>query len=96
MYYLTTHSTHFIYGYMVSDMVKDHSDSEKGNPLPPHRLLFLINSKGSCIYTTPGCGRNRAGCAAVLYNIHILLITVLRGNIVKSNVRYLGGGGGGG
>ena len=28
-------------------MVKDHSDSEKGNPLPPHRLLFPINSKGS-------------------------------------------------
>ena len=23
-------------------MVKDHSDSEKGNPLPPHRLLLSI------------------------------------------------------
>ena len=46
-FYLTTHSTHFIYGYMASNMVKDHSDSEKGNPLPPHRLLFTINSKGS-------------------------------------------------
>ena len=34
MFYLTTHSTHFIYGYMASDMVKDHSDSERGNPLP--------------------------------------------------------------
>ena len=33
-------------------MVKDHSDSDKGNPLPPHRLLFLINSKGSFICTT--------------------------------------------
>ena len=31
-------------------MVKDHSDSEKGNPLPPHRLLLSINSKGSYIY----------------------------------------------
>ena len=40
MFYLTTHSTHFIYGYMASDMVKDHSDSEKGNPLPPHMLLI--------------------------------------------------------
>ena len=67
MFYLTTHSTHFIYSYMVSaevgrkegnvlfndalntfylrlygirHMVKDHSDSEKGNPLPPHRLLL--------------------------------------------------------
>ena len=108
MFYLTTHSTHFIYGYMASDiwlrtilivrketccrhigyscwltarvllyaperernvlfndalnifylrlygvrhMVKDHSDSEKGNLLPPHRLLLLINSKGSFICT---------------------------------------------
>ena len=74
MFYLTTHSTHFIYGYMASDiwlrtiqiererrerernvlfndalntfylrlygvrhMDKDHSDSERGNPLPSHR-----------------------------------------------------------
>ena len=36
IFYLMTHSTHLIYGYMVSD----HSDSEKGNPLPPHGLLF--------------------------------------------------------
>ena len=34
-------------------MAKDHSDSEKGNPLPPHRLLFTINSKGSFICTIP-------------------------------------------
>ena len=51
MFYLTTHSTHFIYDYMaseflVSNMVKDHSDSERGNPLPPHGLFFWINSKG--------------------------------------------------
>ena len=32
--------------YGVRHMVKDHSDSEKGNPLPPYRLLFPINSKG--------------------------------------------------
>ena len=32
-------------------MVKDHYDSEKGNPLPPHRLLVPINSKGSFICT---------------------------------------------
>ena len=54
MLYLTTHSTHFylrIYG--VRYMVKDHSDSERGNLLPPHRLLFPINSKGSFIYTIP-------------------------------------------
>ena len=85
------HSTHFIYGYMVSDMikdpsdnkggrkegnvlfndalntfylrlygvrhmVKDHSDSEKGNTLPPHGLLFPISSKGSFICTIPQRG----------------------------------------
>ena len=85
MFYLTTHSTHFIYGYMgsgiwlrttqivrgrkegdvlfndalntfylrlygVRHMVKDHSDSERGNPLPTHGLLFTINSKGSLLY----------------------------------------------
>ena len=32
MFYLTTHSAYFIYGYMALDiMVKDHSDSERGN-----------------------------------------------------------------
>ena len=71
MFYLTMHSTHFIYSYGrernvlfndtlntfylwlydVRHMVKDHSDSEKGNPLPPHRLLLSINSKGSGICT---------------------------------------------
>ena len=50
------HSTHFIDGYMVSDMVKDYSDSEKGNPLPTHRLLLSINSKGSFICTIPQTG----------------------------------------
>ena len=48
MYYLTTHSTHFIYGYMASDMVMYHTDSERGKTLPPHGLLFPINSK--CFY----------------------------------------------
>ena len=31
-------------------MVKDHSDSEKENPLPPHRLLLSINRKGSLMH----------------------------------------------
>ena len=34
-------------------MVKYHSDSERGNLLPPHMLLFNINSKGSFICTIP-------------------------------------------
>ena len=78
IFYLTTHSTHFIYGYMgkgkgnvifndalntfylrlygFGHMVEDHSDSERGNPLPPHGLLFPINRKGSFICTIPQTG----------------------------------------
>ena len=42
--------------YGVRHMVKDHSDSDKGNPLSPHRLLLSINSKGSFICTIPQTG----------------------------------------
>ena len=44
MSYLTTHSTHCIYDYFygVRHMVKDHLDSEGGNPLPSRGLLFPI------------------------------------------------------
>ena len=51
MFYLITHSTHFIYGYITSGMVKDHSDSERGNILPLNGLLFPNSSKGSFICT---------------------------------------------
>ena len=49
MFYLMTHSTHLnliLWLYGIGHMVKDHSDSERGNPLLPHGLLFPINSKG--------------------------------------------------
>ena len=42
--------------YGVGHMVMDHSDSERENPLPPHGLLFPINSKGSFICTIPQTG----------------------------------------
>ena len=45
-------NTFYLWLYGVRHMVKDHSDSEKGNPLPTHRLLLLINSKGSFICTS--------------------------------------------
>ena len=44
-------NTFYLRLYGIRHMVKDHSDSEKGNLLPPHRLLLLINSKGSFICT---------------------------------------------
>ena len=49
-------NTFYLRLYGVRHKVKDHSDSEKGNPLPPHRLLFTINSKGSFICTIPQTG----------------------------------------
>ena len=49
-------NTFYLRLYGVRHMVKDHSDSEKGNPLPPHGLLFPISSKGSFICTIPQTG----------------------------------------
>ena len=42
--------------YGIRHMVKDHSDSERGNLLPPHGLLLSINSKGSFICTIQQTG----------------------------------------
>ena len=39
--------------YGVKFMVKDHSDSERVNPLPTHRLLFPISSKGCFVCIIP-------------------------------------------
>ena len=59
MIYLMMCSTHFyLRSYGIRHMVKDHSDSKRGNPLPPHRLLFPISRQdntyhGLC-YTSRG------------------------------------------
>ena len=49
-------NTFYLQLYGVEHTVKDSSDSEKGNPLPPHGLLFPINSMGSFICTIPQTG----------------------------------------
>ena len=49
-------NTFYSWLYGIRHMVKDHSDSERGNPLPPHRLLFPISSKGSLICIIPQTG----------------------------------------
>ena len=36
-----TLNTFYLWLYGVRHKVKDHSDSERGNPLPPHGLLFF-------------------------------------------------------
>ena len=43
MFYLTTHSTHFMYGYMASTI--RYRTIVKGNSLSPHGLLFSMCSK---------------------------------------------------
>ena len=48
--------TFYLRLYGVRHMVKDHSDSEKGNPLLPQGLLFPISSKGSFICIIPQTG----------------------------------------
>ena len=49
-------NTFYLRLYGVGHVVKDHSDSEGGNPLRPHRLLFPISSKGSFICIIPQTG----------------------------------------
>ena len=51
-----TLDTFYLRVYGVRHMLKDHSDSERGIPLPPHGLLFPINRKGSFICTIPQTG----------------------------------------
>ena len=49
-------NTFYLRLFGVRHMVKDNSDSsERGNPLPPHGLLFP-SSKGSFICTIPQTG----------------------------------------
>ena len=49
-------STFYLRLYGVTNMVKYHSDNERGNPLPPHGLLFPISSKGYFICIIPQTG----------------------------------------
>ena len=50
-------NTFYLRLYGVGHIVKDHSDSERGNPLPPYGLIFPISSKGSFIsFITPDVG----------------------------------------
>ena len=50
-------NTFYLRLYLFRYMVKDHSGSERGNPLPPlHWLLFSISSKGYFICIIPQTG----------------------------------------
>ena len=51
-----TLNTFYLRLYGVGHMVKDHSDSERGNPFPPHGLHLSISSKASFICIIPQTG----------------------------------------
>ena len=51
-----TLNTFYLRLYGVGHMVKDHSDSERENRLPPHGLLFPISSMGSFMCIIPQTG----------------------------------------
>ena len=55
-------NTFHLWLYGIIHMVKDHSDSERGNPLLPHGLFFLISSKSSFICITPHRQDNTYHC----------------------------------
>ena len=40
-------NTFYLRLYGVGHMVKDHSDSERGNPLPPHEIAQWVTHEGS-------------------------------------------------
>ena len=46
-------NTFYLRLYGIGHMVNDHSDSDRGNLLPPHELLFTDSCKGSFICTIP-------------------------------------------
>ena len=45
-------NTFYLRLYDVRRMIKNHSDNKRGNPLPPHRLLFPISRKVFFIYAS--------------------------------------------
>ena len=47
-----TLNTFYLQLYGVGHMVKYHSDSERGNPLPPHRLYLLKYRTGVLLYAS--------------------------------------------
>ena len=69
-------------------MVDGHSDSERGNPLPPHGLLFPINSKGSFICTIPEF--------VILLILLLVLLVLLVLLLLKKSPKIPSNGGGGG
>ena len=63
--FIDTLNTFYLWLYGVRHMVKDHSDSKRGNPLPPHGLLFPISRQDN---TYHGLSYTSCGALAGLRN----------------------------
>ena len=76
-------NTFYLRLYGVRHMVKDHSDSEKGNPLSPHRLLFYMHHPTDRIahtraFVTPVvCGDGVTVVAAVVVVLVVVVVVVV-------------------
>ena len=46
-------NTYYLQLYGIIHMVEDHSDSDRGNPMPPHGLLPPVSSKWFCYMHHP-------------------------------------------
>ena len=64
--------------YVIEHIVKDHSDSEKGNLLPPHGILFPISKEG-CFYMHYLTDRIAHGVAAAGFLSHYLVVLMSDG-----------------
>ena len=84
MFYLTTRSTYFIYGYMATD----HSDSERGNPISSkasfimHHRTYMIThttSRGAMAGTrNSSMGYHLMATALLLLLLLLLLLQLLK------------------
>ena len=80
-------NTFYLRLYGVRHMAKNHSDSEKGNPLPPHRLLLSIllyapshrqdNSRGALAGTrNSSMGPPHEGSIRRPLNVHVNFLAI--------------------
>ena len=88
MFYLAMHSTHFIYGYMASDiMVKDHSDSERKPAVATRATLsdWTLETILTCLYPYTVQTRPLAGTASGMASDSVRG----RGFLINSNGSFI-------
>ena len=64
------HNTFYLRLYGIKHMIKDRSDSKRGNLLLPHVLLFPISSKVACI-----CMHTLYVCTYIVMTVNIKFLS---------------------